>query len=201
MNAINYKSYNEPEFDRKEILRYAGCREANETINSLLEECIDECKGTLCYKVCYSEYPISVNGESIDLGFAKVESKHLAKNLEGCERIVLFSATVGLAMDRLIARYSRISPAKAHMFQAMGAERVESLCDVFNDEITKKSNEEGCFTRPRFSPGYGDVPLSLQREIFAALDCERKLGITLNTSLLMSPSKSVTAIIGIGKKI
>lgn len=117
MNAINYKSYGEPEFDRKEILRYAGCREANETISSLLEECIDECKGKLCYKVCYSEYPILVKGENIDLGFSKVESKHLAKNLEGCERIVLFSATVGLAMDRLIARYSRISPAKAHMFR------------------------------------------------------------------------------------
>lgn len=199
MNSLFYKSYPEPEFNVKEILRYAGCREASEEVLALLSECICECTGKLCYKVCYAEYPIDVRCDSLDLGFARVQSKNLAKNLDGCEKIVLFAATVGLAMDRLIARYSRTSPAKAHLFQAIGAERVESLCDIFNGEITSCVKEAGGFTRPRFSPGYGDVPLSLQLDIFRTLDCERKLGVTLNTSLLMSPSKSVTAIIGVGK--
>ena len=53
--------------------------------------------------------------------------------------------------------------------------------------------------RPRFSPGYGDLPLELQKDVFRVLDCPRKIGLSLNESLLMSPSKSVTAIIGIGK--
>ena len=52
-------------------------------------------------------------------------------------------------------------------------------------------------TRPRFSAGYGDLPLGVQREIFAALDCPKHIGLTLNDSLLMSPTKSVTAIVGI----
>lgn len=52
--------------------------------------------------------------------------------------------------------------------------------------------------RPRFSPGYGDLPLSAQREIFAVLDCGKRIGLMLNDSLLMSPSKSVTAFVGIG---
>ena len=51
--------------------------------------------------------------------------------------------------------------------------------------------------KPRFSPGYGDLSLEMQRDIFRVLDCPRKIGLTLNESLLMSPSKSVTAIIGI----
>ena len=95
-------------------------------------------------------------------------------------------------VDRLIAKYNRISPSKALIFQAIGAERAESLCDLFCDEMKEKYS-----TNPRYSPGYGDLPLDIQRDIFAVLDCPRKIGLTLNDSLLMSPSKSVTAIIGV----
>lgn len=51
--------------------------------------------------------------------------------------------------------------------------------------------------KPRFSAGYGDLPLEVQKDIFRVLDCPRKIGLTLNDSLLMSPTKSVTAIVGI----
>jgi len=51
----------------------------------------------------------------------------------------------------------------------------------------------------RFSPGYRDLPLTLQREIFTLLEPSRRIGLSLNASLLMSPSKSVTAIVGITK--
>ena len=52
--------------------------------------------------------------------------------------------------------------------------------------------------RQRFSPGYGDLPLQAQRAIFDALQCHKEIGLYLNESLLMSPTKSVTAIVGIG---
>ena len=57
------------------------------------------------------------------------------------------------------------------------------------------SNEKT--TVPRFSAGYGDFSLEFQRNICDALDCQRKIGITLQESLIMLPTKSVTAIIGI----
>lgn len=139
----------------------------------------------------------SQSGASLDLGFTVTHSRDLQKNLKGCCRIILFGATVGLELDRLIARYGRLSPSKALCFQAIGAERIESLCNAFNDEIDEIFREQGMYTRPRFSPGYGDLPINMQKDIFAALDCPRKIGLSLNVSLLMSPSKSVTAIIGI----
>ena len=43
----------------------------------------------------------------------------------------------------------------------------------------------------------GDVPLAVQRDIFSVLDCPRQIGLSLNDSLLMSPSKSVTAFVGL----
>ena len=93
--------------------------------------------------------------------------------------------------------FGKISPAKALIFQAIGAERIEALCEAFARDIHDRCGKIGAATGPRFSPGYGDLPLDIQKNIFAALDCPRKIGLSLNESLLMSPTKSVTAIIGI----
>lgn len=194
------RSYNLSEFNKKEILRYALCRDADENVKKLLDECIDECKDAFTYNVCCCELPVSITGAEIDLTFTKSDSKALLKNLSGCDRVILFGATIGMKIDRLIAKYSRISPAKAVIFQAIGAERIEALCDAFNSEITAKYFKENLYTRPRFSPGYGDFSLEVQKDVFRVLDCSRKIGLSLNDSLLMSPSKSVTAIIGISKE-
>lgn len=195
------KFYSEPPIDKKEVLRYAGCRgDVPENIDALLDDCMKECKNSLSYRICYTECPVIFLDGKIDFGFAKVESANLLKNLDGCSSAVIFAATVGLNMDRLISKYSKVSPSRSLVFQALGAERVEALCDLFNEEIKKEALENGFLTCPRFSPGYGDLPLAFQRDIFRILDCERKIGVTLGENLLMSPSKSVTAIIGKKKK-
>lgn len=195
------KFYNEPPVNKKEVLRYAGCRGAvPENIDALANDCMKECKSSLSYRICYTECPVIFSEETIDFGFAKVKSADLFKNLNGCSSAVIFAATIGLNMDRLISKYSKVSPSRSLVFQALGAERVEALCDLFNEEIKKEALENGFLTCPRFSPGYGDLPLAFQMDIFRILDCERKIGVTLGENLLMSPSKSVTAIIGKKKK-
>ena len=190
---VYVKNYPAPDFNKREILRYAGVKENISEINALIDECIKELDGKLTYKVCYSEYPVKIISNDIDLTFTAVTSKDLAKNLKNCNRFILFAATVGIGVDRLIAKYNALSPTKALIFQAIGAERIESLCDLFNREIKEKYKT----VKPRFSAGYGDLPLALQKQIFATLNCPKNIGVTLNESLLMSPSKSVTAIIGI----
>ena len=189
---IHTKVYEPMPFNKREIMRYAGVAGDGEDIAPLLNECITEAKDKFAYRVCWTEFAVSVSDTCIDLGFIKTNSKDLRKNLYDCKSVILFGATVGMEIDRLIARYSVVSPAKALLFQAIGAERIESLCNCFNNDI-KIAME----TVSRFSAGYGDFPIEAQREIFAALDCQRKIGLTLNESLLMSPSKSVTAIIGV----
>jgi hypothetical protein len=192
--VILSKTYEKPPFCKKEILRYAGCKDADGEINALLESCIEEAGDRLRYRVCYRQLPVCVIEDVCDFGAFRVQSKKLAATLRGCERVILFAATVGIEIDRLIAKYGRISPAKALMFQAIGAERIESLCDVFCEDIAKEINGG---LMPRFSPGYGDLPLTAQKDIFAVLDCSKRIGLSLNDSLLMSPSKSVTAFIGL----
>lgn len=197
MSVILCKNFKEPPVETKEILRYAGCRAAEPEVATLLNACLQEALPKLVYRVCYRELELQITGDCCDFESFQLHSRQLAKNLKGCRKAVIFAATVGVELDRLIAKYGRISPAKGFMLQALGAERIESLCNAFCAELETAYNIP---LRPRFSPGYGDLPLQSQTQLFAQLDCERKIGLTLNSSLLMSPSKSVTAIVGLGCK-
>lgn len=192
-NMVLTKIYSAPPINKKEILRYAGCKGTTEEIDNIIEQCISEIADKLTYKVCYRVLDVKINDGCCDFGLFSANSKSLAKNLCGCKNAVLFAATVGIELDRIIAKYNRISPSKALFFQAIGAERVEALCDAFCDDI--KAQFGACC--PRFSPGYADLDLQIQKQVISLLDCSKQVGITLNDSLLMSPSKSVTAFVGI----
>lgn len=178
--------------DESEILRYAGVGEADEATRALLEECIAESRECIMPALCFAEYGIERRDGSLDLGFCRVESRDLERNLRGCTGIIVFCATLGIGADRLIMKYSRISPSRALIIDAIMSERIECVCNTFEEEECRY-----IYSRPRFSAGYGDLPITLQRDIFRALRPETKIGLTLTDSLLMSPTKSVSAIIGI----
>ena len=190
---ISVKNYDDLPVDTREIMRYMGCPKADPQTEELISDCLSECSGILKYKVCFDKFPILLSETSVRFPFAEADSRSLSQHLSGFSDAVIFAATVGIGLDRLIMKYSRLSPSRAVCFQAIGAERIEAVCDAFCGELKLDHSE----TSPRFSPGYGDFPLQFQSEIFKALDCPRKIGLSLNSALLMSPSKSVTAIVGV----
>ncbi len=199
MNSVTMtKIYSEPELCKNEIFRYSGCKSADEHISKLIDSCLDEISGKLTYKVCWCELPLEITNEICDFNCIKLCSKNLAQNLSGCKSAVIFAATIGVEIDRLIAKYGRISPSRAIIYQAIGAERIEALCDAFCEDL---EFQKGVALKPRFGPGYGDLSLECQKDIFNMLECTKKIGIFLNNSLLMSPSKSVSAIVGITNNI
>lgn len=194
MERVFVRTYDAPPVRRDEILRYAGVRGEGAELAPLLSECLEEAKMALNYSVCYAEFSITRREDALDLGFVTTTSRDLQKNLADCSSGIVFAATVGLGIDRLIARYARVSATKALLFQAIGAERIESLCEVFCRELSEEQGDD--LLHPRFSPGYGDLPLELQKEIVSYLDCPKRIGLHLNQSLLLSPTKSVTALVG-----
>ncbi len=195
MSAVYIREYPAPPVDRAAIRRYLRAGSVDQAVERELTAALEEALPHLAYRLCYAEFALDMARGELDLGFAGTGSADLAGHLRGCTHVVVFAATLGLPMDRLIARYSSLSPTRALCLQAIGAERIEALCDAFEDEVRLSSM--GGRVHPRFSPGYGDLPLAFQRRIFAALDPARHIGLSLTDSLLMSPSKSVTAIIGI----
>lgn len=194
-NTVYTKTYLPPPVNTKEIMRYAGIQAPTHQTDVLIDECLKEAESKARYMVCYRKLPIVQSGKMLSIGAIKTRSADLKKCLYGYTEAIVFAATVGVEYDRLIAKYSKLSPAKALIMQAIGTERVESLCNSFCCDMADIYT-----TTPRFSPGYGDLPLELQKDVFAILDCGRKIGVALNQSLLMTPSKSVTAIMGVTNK-
>ena len=189
-----------PPYNKNEIFRYAGVSTPSEELEKGLDMCLNKCEKAFSGKVCYIRVPIEISGEEINFGFASVKSKNLSANLKNCKEAIVFAATVGIEIDRLIRKNEQTNMADAVWLGAIGAERIEALCDLFSKEIEDECREELKKAKPRFSAGYGDLDLSFQKDIFRVLDCHKLIGLTLTESLLMSPSKSVTAIIGIEVK-
>ena len=194
-NVIYVKEYSRIPYDRREILRYARCRSENAAEEALLEECLRKTDGEISFRVCYGFFDFSVAETLVRFPFAEVFSSDLAAHLRGCSSMMLFAATAGAGIDRLIARYSAVSPSRALMLSAIGTERVEALCDRFCLDIGADAT-----LTTRFSPGYGDLDICTQRIFLSVLSASRLAGISLSESYIMSPSKSVTALCGVKSK-
>ena len=169
--------------DRAEILRYLKMGRAEP--DAALSARIDR----LEREVLAAARPVSRRRKvaTADLPF---QSRDLCRCLRGAREAYLFAATLGHDVDRLIRKYAALSAADLLIVQAIAATAIEAYID---DETASWGER----LLPRFSPGYGDLPLSVQPDFLAALDAQKTLGITLTETFLMIPSKSVTAIIGI----
>lgn len=186
------------EWNEREILRYLGHRgqEIPENVEELIKECERELEQMASPRAMWKEYPLSIHDHVLDMGFLQTKSKSLERNLRDCERVILFAATLGSRVDVLLHRYNMIQMSKAVVMQAASVAMLETFCDEKNQELKSSYEAKGWYLRPRFSPGYGDFPLGCQREIAPALEMGKRIGINLTDTLLMMPSKSVTAVIG-----
>lgn len=164
---------------------------------SFTHSTVDECKAKLLkeiqYKCAYIRTPVDLSENNVcDFGFMKIPSKNLYKNLNGCKEAFVMAITTGIKVDRLLARLNVTSQAEHFITDALSSAAVESFCDYVSD-IMKR----GLVCVPRFSPGYGDVDILFQRPLLDRLNAAEILGIMLNSSYLMTPVKSITAIMGI----
>ncbi len=185
----------------QEVFRYLGYRgiAPDETILCRAEDSIQKLRKESRPRGVWRALPLSLSAalpDDIRIGNLRFSSRHLSKNLRGCSVVVLMAATIGSGADFLIRRAEAVSMLDASVLQAAGAAMAESWCDEVNRRIIAAMKERNLFPRPRFSPGYGDVPLSLQKDFSALLQMPQTCGISLTDTLLMVPSKSVTAFIG-----
>lgn len=115
--------------------------------------------------------------------------------LDGCTRAALLVCTLGAAFEREVEALRHRDAADMLLFDACGSALVEQGCD--DATCILQNTLPGVYLTDRFSPGYGDLPLTLQQPILAAADATRRLAVTANVSSLLIPQKTVTAIIGL----
>ena len=185
--------------DFKEAARYSGFFKTDSIspeIKQKIEQCIQKLQMALVPQAVYEEFDLKVEQNLIQFADISFESRDLSRNLEGCSKVILIAATVGAGVDQIIRRSQLSGSADAALMQATGAMFIESFMDKLNDKLRDESALHGKSICPRYSPGYGDVPLEFQKEFFRLLPCQ-KIGLTLMDSLIMAPEKSVTAFVGV----
>ena len=188
------------DISRRDIARHLGYKrpeDLDDITAARIEECVKEVTDVAEYQSIHHTFPIIWKEELCEFAGIKIHSKDLLKNLKGCSEAIMLAVTIGPAVDRLIRRAEVTDVSKAVILQAVGAEVVEAWCNKVNLDIKNDMAAKGCSTKPRFSPGYGDLPLELQQEFERVLQMRKNIGISLSDSNIMTPSKSITAVIGI----
>ena len=195
--------------ERREILRYLGYKGAapDKEILREIETCIRDLNEAVTPRFVYERFALSreetphsenrLGEEQLCFAGIRVTSRDLSVNLRDCCGVYLMAVTLGPGPDLLVRRASVGRMSRAVIYQAAAAAMTEVWCDRINERIRKEAGKEGLYTRPRFSPGYGDLPLSLQKEISRILNMPKEIGVSLTDTMLMTPSKSVTALIGV----
>lgn len=183
--------------DRGEILRYLGCSEesAPEELVQAVEQGCEEIRRTARPRHVWRCFPLE--GRQVARTALYLEGEDILRHLEGCSQVVLMAATLGAEVERLLMRTGVLDMSRALVLDACASGMIEAVCDALEAELRQRWRPQGLYLTGRFSPGYGDFPLSVQETVCQLLDTQRRMGLTLSPSGLMIPRKSVTALLGL----
>ena len=182
-----------------EVLRYMGCPpdRADPATRALAEDCAAQVLQTVTPRWTYRVFDLDFEEGGVRMGGLLLPGEDLRTHLKGCERAALFCATLGAGADALIRRAESGDMARALALDCAAAAAVEEVCDQI--ELELQALFPGCSFPFRYSPGYGDLPLTLQGDLLALLDALRRVGLTASASNILLPRKSVTAILGVAQ--
>ena len=184
--------------DRDEILRYMGMppQQADDATRALADQCAEELLSVATPRWCGRVFDLSFEPGGVRLNNGLLlEGLELKQHLDGCQKAVVFCATLGVPADTLIRRAQYTDMARALALDCAAGVLVEQLCDRIEGHI--HAQFPGQFSPYRFSPGYGDLPLGVQCALLELLDAHRLIGLSATDSCILTPRKSVTAILGL----
>ncbi|MBP7029049.1 MAG: methionine synthase [Bacteroidales bacterium] len=121
--------------------------------------------------------------------------------LRHAEGAALFICTAG----REVGEHSRKSMKegdllRGYVYDVIGSEVAESAADKMQEALKITAASSGMKITNRFSPGYCGWDVAEQHNLFSFFP-DNYCGITLTDSALMNPVKSVSGLIGIGRKV
>ena len=181
-----------------EVLRYMGTPpdKADASLRALVDRCAREVLAAVRPRWAYRTFDLTPEEEGVRLSCGLLlPGQDLKRHLKDCRRAVLFCATLSAQADALIRRVESGDMLRALALDCCATAAVEELCDQIEGDL--QSQFPGCFFPFRYSPGYGDLPLTLQEPLLNLLDAPRKVGLCASSSHILTPRKSVTAILGI----
>ena len=186
------------ELDLDEVLRYMGTppSQAGPELRALAEECGRAVCAAARPRWAWRAFDIAEEEGGVRLSCGLLlPGRDLKAHLEGCVRAVVFCMTLGAAVDVLIRKTQSGDMLQGLALDCAADTAVEQGCDQI--ELELQAMFPGCSFPFRYSPGYGDLPLTVQGELLSLLDAPRRVGLTASASHILTPRKSVTAILGV----
>lgn len=184
-----------------EALRYMGYNKNIdiENIRPILEKCEQELISAANIRYCYKVFDINISGDFVTLANTNMTltGTSISNHLEGCYRAVLMACTLSDKVDKLISRYNITDMTASLITDAMASAYIEQACNAVEMEIKNKLNIKNMTWR--FSPGYGDLPIDIQKNFVQVINAGKQIGLTVTENNILIPRKSVTAIIGISE--
>ena len=163
----------------REAVRYLGFgkNEADERTLELIQQSFKDLEQEAGPKSICQIFDLNHTDDGrLVIGQMEIRRKSLSRNLKGCRQVVLFGATLGAGVDRLMRRISLTDMARAVILQSCAAAMLEEYCDECQKKIAAELEEEHLYLRPRFSPGYGDFDM-LQRSYVDGYELLRDLSL------------------------
>ena len=147
----------------------------------------------------YRVFPLIWDGEQPALTGCSMplSGRDIAAHLTGCSHAALLAATLSASVDQCLRQAQATDMTDALLYDALASAAIEQVCDAAAGELHHALPE--LYQTWRFSPGYGDFPLEVQPLLLAALDAPKRIGLCATDSLLLTPTKSVTALIGLSE--
>lgn len=178
---------------KENALKYLGypSNQVDDNTAKLLNECLLELE-TIKPKYMYQIYTLTHHPLTIKELNITIDYPDLIDLFDNCNQVVVIACTLGIHIDQLIRYYSKINLTKMTIMDALANSYLEAKCDEFEE---KQNFGKRTF---RFCPGYGNVPLSLNKQLVKALDCSKYIGLTIQDNNLLLPQKSIIGLIGIG---
>ena len=186
-------------FNKKEVLQYLRWTgyEIPPEVDALIDDCMAQTLSVAEPRWTWTVSPIDRAARTPALAFTGQDVPAL---LADCDRVVFFAATLGNGLEMAIRRAQVRDMTRALVLDCCGSAAIEAVCDEAEGEILTALNDPSVYLTDRFSPGYGDLPITAQPELLAAVDGPRRIGLHLTASNILTPRKSVTALIGLADR-
>ena len=164
-------------FSRAEVLQYLGWRGSDIPleVDRQIDSCMADTLRTADARYTWKKFSIDRTGGEIRLAGTDVclPGDDIAALLADCEQCVLLAATLGGRLEPLIRRAEVQDMTRAIILDCCGSAAIEAVCDKAEEEICASLGEQARFLTDRFSPGYGDMPITCQPMLVRLLDTGR----------------------------
>ena len=185
--------------DKDEVLRYLYHKNEpleknlDYLVDSLIKETTDIARPRFIYNIFSIE---KNNGIFLQNTNLTLMGRDIARHLEKSEKCAVLCATLGSEIEMKINYYSKIELLKSVILDACASTLIEALCDNAENLIKEEAEKNGFFITSRYSPGYGDFDISIQKDLLNLIEAPKRIGVTVTDSFIMLPRKSVSAVIG-----